>query len=316
VAAQLAACRARRPLPRAWQEPPRSGGISACERLDGPILDRALSTGLRARQSVRCLGTGTALDPQAPAGAGQPARPRPGLSSRTGTGWGPRLIASELGMAHATVSRCLQRRGMSRAPRPPREEVRRFEWPCPGDLIKNDTKRFARFSRPGHAVTGDRATTGAEKRERLGYEIAHSAIDDHSRLVYTEIHHDEKADTVLGFTARRSRSSKTTGSRSGVGRPTTPGPTPKQQVRRVAEGKGQFGIARSRRGCPSATARSSAISRRSSANGASGSATSGSATAQAAALPHWLQHYNNDRNHSERQPAAHRRVRNQPRQNT
>ena len=27
--------------------------------------------------------------------------------ARERTGWGPRLIASELGMAHATVSRCL-----------------------------------------------------------------------------------------------------------------------------------------------------------------------------------------------------------------
>ena len=86
------------------------------------------------------------------------------------------MIASELGMAHATVSRCLRRRGMSREPKTLREPVRRFEWPCPGALIQNDTKRFARFSRPGHAVTGDRFKTGAEKRERVGYEIAHSGV--------------------------------------------------------------------------------------------------------------------------------------------
>src|SRR3712207_8620598 len=36
--------------------------------------------------------------------------------ARRRTGWGPRLIASELGMAHATVSRCLKRRGLSRQP--------------------------------------------------------------------------------------------------------------------------------------------------------------------------------------------------------
>ena len=53
----------------------------------------------------------------------RPSTPRrqPSLSSqdvhdrvcaeRERTGWGPRLIAGELGMAHATVSRCLQRRG-------------------------------------------------------------------------------------------------------------------------------------------------------------------------------------------------------------
>ena len=105
-------------------------------------------------------------------------------------------------MAHATVSRCLTRRGMSRAPRPAREQVRRFEWPCPGDLLQMDTKRLARFSRPGHKVTGDRSTTSAEKSARVGWEFCHSIIDDHSRLVYTELHADERADTVTGFVER------------------------------------------------------------------------------------------------------------------
>jgi transposase len=122
--------------------------------------------------------------------------------ARERTGWGPRLIASELGMAHATVSRCLKRRGMSRRPPGTREALRRFEWPCPGDLLQMDTKRFGRFSRPGHKVTGDRHRTGAEKRMRVGWEFCHSMIDDHSRLAYTEIHRDEKAATVVGFVER------------------------------------------------------------------------------------------------------------------
>jgi hypothetical protein len=115
---------------------------------------------------------------------------------RRRTGWGPRLIAS-----HSTVSRCLQRRGLSGRPKPAKE-VRRFEWPCPGDLLQMDTKRFARFSSPGHAVTGDRHRTGAEKRQRVGYEFCHSIIDDHSRLAYTELHADERAATVVGFLGR------------------------------------------------------------------------------------------------------------------
>jgi transposase InsO family protein len=122
--------------------------------------------------------------------------------ARERTGWGPRLIAGELGLAHATVSRCLKRRGMSRMPRPAREQVRRFEWPCPGDLLQMDTKRLARFSRPGHKLTGDRSTTSAEKKARVGWEFCHSIIDDHSRLVFTEIHRDERADTVTGFVER------------------------------------------------------------------------------------------------------------------
>jgi transposase InsO family protein len=122
--------------------------------------------------------------------------------ARRRTGWGPRLLASELGMPHQTVSRCLERRGLSRSPRPAKEEVRRFEWPCPGDLLQMDTKRFARFSSPGHAVTGDRQRTGRERRERVGYEFAHSLLDDHSRLAYTELHEDERAETVTGFVER------------------------------------------------------------------------------------------------------------------
>ena len=122
--------------------------------------------------------------------------------ARRRTGWGPRLIASELGLAHSTVSRCLQRRGLSRPPKPAKEQVRRFEWPCPGDLLQMDTKRFARFTRPGHAVTGDRYRSEKEKRMGVGYEFAHSIIDDHSRLAYTELHPDERAQTVTGFVQR------------------------------------------------------------------------------------------------------------------
>jgi transposase InsO family protein len=122
--------------------------------------------------------------------------------AREHTGWGPRLIASELQMAHATVSRCLARRGMSRLPRAPRETVRRFEWPCPGDLLQMDTKRLGRFTRPGHAVTGDRHRTSAEKKNGPGWEFCHSIIDDHSRLAYSEIHPDEQAATVTAFLTR------------------------------------------------------------------------------------------------------------------
>jgi transposase InsO family protein len=65
-----------------------------------------------------------------------------------------------------------------------------------------DVKRFARFSRPGHRVTGDRFRSGQERRTRVGWEFAHSMIDDHSRLVYTELLDDEQAPTVTAFVAR------------------------------------------------------------------------------------------------------------------
>jgi transposase InsO family protein len=121
---------------------------------------------------------------------------------RRHTGWGPRLIAGVVGRPHSTVHRTLARHGISRPPRPRREEVVRYEWPCPGDLLHIDTKRYARFERPGHRVTGVRDKTGAEKRAGWGYEFAHSIVDDHTRIAYSELHRDERAETVVGFVAR------------------------------------------------------------------------------------------------------------------
>jgi transposase InsO family protein len=70
--------------------------------------------------------------------------------------------------------------------------------PCPGDLLQMDTKRLARFTRPGDRVTGDR--TSQEKASGVGWVFCHSIIDDHTRLVYTEIHPDETSPTVTAFT--------------------------------------------------------------------------------------------------------------------
>jgi hypothetical protein len=81
-------------------------------------------------------------------------------AARRRSGWGPRLIAGETGQPHATVWRTLKRAGISRPPKQPRETPRLYEWPCPGDLLHIDSKRFARFSLPGHAVTGDRYRSG------------------------------------------------------------------------------------------------------------------------------------------------------------
>jgi hypothetical protein len=65
-----------------------------------------------------------------------------------------------------------------------------------------DVKRFARFRSPGHRLTGDRYRTAKEHRNGPGWEFCHSIIDDHSRLVYSELHPDEQAATVTAFTGR------------------------------------------------------------------------------------------------------------------
>jgi transposase InsO family protein len=124
------------------------------------------------------------------------------LAARERTGWGPRLIAGETGVAHSTVHAILKRHGRSRAPRAAREAFRRYEWPCPGDLLHMDVKRYPRFRRPGHAMTGDRRAAPLQRTNPLGHDYFHAIVDDHSRLVYGELLADEKAATVTAFTAR------------------------------------------------------------------------------------------------------------------
>jgi transposase InsO family protein len=123
-------------------------------------------------------------------------------AARRRSGWGPRLIGGETGHPHSTVWRTLKRGGISRPARQPREQPRLYEWPCPGDLLHIDSKRFGRFTRPGHAVTGDRYRSGREKRMRIGYEWVHSIVDDYSRYAYSELHPDERAETVTAFVER------------------------------------------------------------------------------------------------------------------
>ncbi len=118
---------------------------------------------------------------------------------RLHTGWGPRLVAGVVGLPHSTCHRVLQRNNCSRRPRVPREAANRYEWDCPGDLLHIDVSSYARFSRPGHAVTGYRSKTTAEVKERAGYDHVHACVDDHSRLAFAQVRGDERAATVVAF---------------------------------------------------------------------------------------------------------------------
>ena len=119
---------------------------------------------------------------------------------RRATGWGPRLVAGATGFAHSTVWKVLRRAGISRPPRAAREPANRYEWPCPGDLLHMDTSEYVRFARPGHRVTGDRSSQ--DRQHKDGVDIVHAIIDDHSRLAYAEVHSDQRAPTVAGFLER------------------------------------------------------------------------------------------------------------------
>jgi hypothetical protein len=51
-------------------------------------------------------------------------------------------------------------------------------------------------------AAGNRNKTGTTANRRPGYAFLHNAVDDHSRLAYTEILTDEKKDTAAGLWER------------------------------------------------------------------------------------------------------------------
>ena len=106
-----------------------------------------------------------------------------------------RSIAALVGVSVATVSRFLARIGLSRikALEPPAAPPIRYEHQAPGDLLHLDTKKLDRFHCPGRRITGGRRNRGA------GRELAHVAIDDHSRLGFVQIRPDEREDTTVAF---------------------------------------------------------------------------------------------------------------------
>jgi transposase InsO family protein len=107
-------------------------------------------------------------------------------------------IAAEIGVSAATVSRILRRLGLNRlSALKPAEPVRRYERAAPGEIIHIDIKKLGKFNRIGHRITGDR--TGQSNTRGVGWEYVHLAIDDHSRVAYSEILPDEKRASCLRF---------------------------------------------------------------------------------------------------------------------
>jgi transposase InsO family protein len=165
---------------------------------------RWLDASEEARRTLSCLFDRSSRPHRSPRELAAALQERI-CSCRRQTGWGPRLVAGATGFAHSTVWKVLHRAGISRRARPPREPANSYEWPCPGDLLHMDVSRYARFERPGHAVTGDRSQSSRRwmrPQTRVGYDYAHAIVDDHSRLAYVELQPDERAATVTGFVER------------------------------------------------------------------------------------------------------------------
>ena len=120
-------------------------------------------------------------------------------------------IAELLSMALSTVSGILTRIGMGKLGRLGLEPARRYERARPGELVHVDVKKLGRIERGvGKRVRGgnkshyNRTFTDAAGRRRntVGWEFVHIAIDDCSRLAYAEVLGDEKATTAIAFLRR------------------------------------------------------------------------------------------------------------------
>jgi transposase InsO family protein len=111
--------------------------------------------------------------------------------------WTGKQIAVETGVSPATVSRVLRRLGLNRLEAlEPAEPVRRYERQQPGELVHLDIKKLGRFQRLGHRITGDRK----QGRSRgAGWEFVHVAIDDASRIAFSQILPNETKESAVAF---------------------------------------------------------------------------------------------------------------------
>jgi transposase InsO family protein len=135
------------------------------------------------------------------------------LGLRVARRWGPARIAYRLGLAVSTVGRVLRRYG---APplrctdpvtgtriRTSRPAPRRYEHAAPGELVHVDVKKLGRIpDGGGHRVHGRAAGRAIKKTAKPGYAHLHHAVDDHSRLAYSEILPDERQETAAAFWTR------------------------------------------------------------------------------------------------------------------
>lgn len=122
--------------------------------------------------------------------------------------WGPHRISYHLGIARSTVGRVITRYRMpllahvdqATGLRVRKSAPIRYEAAAPGDLIHVDIKKLGRIPDGGGwrkvGLTIGRRNNG---RRGLGYAFLHHAVDDHSRLAYSEILGDERKETAAAF---------------------------------------------------------------------------------------------------------------------
>ena len=115
---------------------------------------------------------------------------------------GPHLMAGRRGMARSTIYAVLRRRVLSRL----RDLDRvtgipiRYVRDCPGELVHVDIKKLGKIpDGGGWRVIG---RSNKDRTQKPGYEFAHSMVDDHTRVAYTEVLDAENGEACAGFMVR------------------------------------------------------------------------------------------------------------------
>jgi transposase InsO family protein len=126
--------------------------------------------------------------------------------------FGPVEIGARLGLpastVHAVLVRCRLNR-LSHVDRRTGEPIRRYEHEHPGGMLHVDVKKLGNIPDGGGWRYLGRAQ-GNRNRHRhapgaspkIGTAFVHTAIDDHSRVAYAEIHDDETAATAIAVLRR------------------------------------------------------------------------------------------------------------------
>ena len=84
-----------------------------------------------------------------------------------------------------------------------RRKVNSYVHDAPGDLVHVDIKKLGKIpDGGGHRVLGRAVGRKNTKRGKIGYWYIHNAVDDHSRLGYSELLTDERKETAAAFWQR------------------------------------------------------------------------------------------------------------------
>jgi transposase InsO family protein len=122
--------------------------------------------------------------------------------------WGADHIAAETGLAASTIQGVLRSAGLARldvGDRATAGPPQRYQRDRPGELVHADVKKLGGIPDGGGWKIHGRGRAPRAKRSTVGYRFLHTALDDRTRLAYSEILHDEQGPTAAAFWRRAHR---------------------------------------------------------------------------------------------------------------